>query len=342
MLRFERIAGTSFVAEQARSVAEQARNVAASSVSLSPSHVSDLARRERDANRNRWRASLGSWLASVPSRLLGPCERGVAILTYHRLAPLDPGAAGGYNVTPARFEAQLQGLLDRGYRPWRLSAALAAGVDSSGDVDLRRSFVVTFDDGYANFFTQAVPVLRRLGIPATLFPATAYLDSKEPFPFDADFAGRTDSGEPEAWLPLGSEQLREIASDPLIELGSHTHSHQDFRRRPEDFERDVRQSLEILDRRFGVRTPLPFSFPYGVASLGFTSGELTRRLRKLPLTCALSTEPRLAVPGEDPFAWGRFDVKQSDTPATLAGKIDGWFTWLKRRAGMGPAAPVAS
>lgn len=294
----------------------------------------DVDVRERRADRARWRADLGSRLASIPSALFGPCESGVAVLTYHRLAPTAYGRRASYNVTPARFEEQLTGLLDAGYRPLSLFSILAAA--RSNDPDLRRSFVVTFDDGYENFYTHALPILRRLRVPATLFPTTAYLDSEAPFPFDADFAEVESSVDAELWRPLKSDQLREIVADPLIEVGSHTHSHQDFRQRPDDFERDVLASIDILTNRFGVRSPMPFSFPYGVASLGFTSGELTRRTRSMPLTCALSTEPRLAIPGQDPFVWGRFDVKQFDTAATLRGKIDGWFTWLKRSVGLGP------
>jgi peptidoglycan/xylan/chitin deacetylase (PgdA/CDA1 family) len=299
----------------------------------------DVLDRERRANRARWRADLGSRLASIPSTLFGPCQTGVALLTYHRLAPIAPGRSASYNVTPARFEEQLSGLLARGYRARSLSSVVAAG--KADDADLRRSFVVTFDDGYENFYAHALPILRRLRVPATLFPATAYLDSDSPFPFDADFAQAPASDAAELWRPMKSEQLREIVADPLIGVGSHTHTHQDFRNRPDDFEQDVRTSIEILTKRFGAKTPLPFSFPYGVASLGFTNGDLIRRTRQLPLTCALSTEPRLAVPGQDPFVWGRFDVKPFDTPATLGGKIDGWFTWLKRRAGLGPIAPAS-
>lgn len=300
--------------------------------------LTDVLVRERRANRGRWRADLGSRLASIPSALFGPCQSGVALLTYHRLAPLPTGRTASYNVTPERFEEQLTGLLDLGYRARPLASLVAAA--NLDDREQQRSFVVTFDDGYENFYAHAFPILRRLKIPATLFPATAYLDSDAPFPFDSDVAQFDSRANPELWRPLKSEQLREIVAEPLIEVGSHTHTHQDFRNRADDFELDVRTSIDILANRFGAKTPMPFSFPYGVVSLGFTSGDLIRRTRRLPLTCALSTEPRLVVPGQDPFVWGRFDVKQSDTPATLRGKIDGWFTWLKRRAGLGPAAPA--
>ena len=46
------------------------------------------------------------------------------------------------------------------------------------------SVVVTFDDGYLNNFTEALPILEEFKIPATIFLATDYMDSGELFPFD--------------------------------------------------------------------------------------------------------------------------------------------------------------
>ncbi len=44
--------------------------------------------------------------------------------------------------------------------------------------------VLTFDDGYLNNFTQALPVLQELGIPGTFYIATGVVESREPFWFD--------------------------------------------------------------------------------------------------------------------------------------------------------------
>lgn len=48
----------------------------------------------------------------------------------------------------------------------------------------RRAMVVTFDDGYRNNITNALPVLQRYGIPAAIFLPTGHIDSQKPFWYD--------------------------------------------------------------------------------------------------------------------------------------------------------------
>lgn len=54
---------------------------------------------------------------------------------------------------------------------------------------VENGIVLTFDDGYMNNFTQALPVLKALGIPATFFVVTSRVENRRPFWFDrVDFA----------------------------------------------------------------------------------------------------------------------------------------------------------
>jgi peptidoglycan/xylan/chitin deacetylase (PgdA/CDA1 family) len=46
------------------------------------------------------------------------------------------------------------------------------------------SMVLTFDDGYRNNFTHALPILRRHGVPATFFVSSGYVEPPRPFWFD--------------------------------------------------------------------------------------------------------------------------------------------------------------
>lgn len=101
------------------------------------------------------------------------------ILHYHRVAevPCDPHRLC---VTPQRFAEQLEVLRKHG-RLMRLQD-LVKRLD-----DRRRphvSFVVTFDDGYADNFHNAKPLLERLGAPATVFVATGAVEMSREFWWD--------------------------------------------------------------------------------------------------------------------------------------------------------------
>ncbi|HWE09955.1 MAG TPA: polysaccharide deacetylase family protein [Solirubrobacteraceae bacterium] len=90
----------------------------------------------------------------------------VPVLMYHVIAPPPPGAPfPGLYVTPAEFQAQMQALkaagwtavtLDQMRTYWSNGAKLPPG----------KPIVLTFDNGYHSQYTQALPVLRRLGWPA--------------------------------------------------------------------------------------------------------------------------------------------------------------------------------
>lgn len=255
------------------------------------------------------------------ARLFGRTGTGFGILTYHRISPAVPGfPAPTCNVTPTSFRAQLAGLLDRGYEPWPLRKALEWAAD--GRPVPARAFVVTFDDGYENVYRYAWPVLRERNVPATVFLATAYLGSDEPFPFD-DWAG-AGVAPPEAWRPLTRGQCAEMQAGGLIELGSHTHTHQAFRGRPDALAADLSAAAAALRESFAL-ADATFAFPFG-----FHDPEMVAVVRAAELRCALTTEMDVVRPGTDPFGWGRFNVEDHDTPGALSGYLSGWYPLFRR------------
>lgn len=110
-------------------------------------------------------------------RLGGAREHVLPILMYHRVAPaderpdLDPALL---SATPEAFEEQISFVAAR-RQPLSLDTLLAV---RSGEAPLSANAVlVTFDDAYRDFADHAWPVLRRHGVPATLFVPTAYPDA---------------------------------------------------------------------------------------------------------------------------------------------------------------------
>jgi peptidoglycan/xylan/chitin deacetylase (PgdA/CDA1 family) len=270
-----------------------------------------------------------SYLGGALARILGRrAANNFGILMYHRIAPLVRGVtAPPYNVTPRHFRQQVTGLLTRGYTFVSLQQALDCHTTETNLPP--KSVVVTFDDCFESAYTQAWPILQELNVPATLFLSTAYLDSDSPFPFDTwaqEFADRVPT---DHYRPIRTDQCQEMADSGLIELGTHTHTHADFRQHVPEFAEEMARAAEILQLRFGVDRPC-FSLPFGSPAAGYASSELLTAARKSGATCALTTEAALVDVSTDPFGWGRLSVFDWDTSFTLAGKLDGWYDWAPR------------
>jgi peptidoglycan/xylan/chitin deacetylase (PgdA/CDA1 family) len=252
----------------------------------------------------------------------------VGVLTYHRVAPhVRAVPPPSHNVAPERFREQIEGLLRRGFTVWPLRRIVEQA--ANGDDIPARIIAITFDDGFGTVFTQAWPILRDLRVPATVFLNTGYLDSTDPFPFDT--WGRKWKGRlpPDRYRPLTSAQCRELQMSGLVELGTHTHTHADFRNRPIEFRKDLQLSVSILRTRFGLKE-VPFAFPYGSPMLGFSGGTLMESARDAGVLCGLTTESVLIDLRSDPLQWGRFNAFAWDTSATLAAKLAGWYSWATK------------
>jgi peptidoglycan/xylan/chitin deacetylase (PgdA/CDA1 family) len=108
------------------------------------------------------------------------------ILAYHRI--FDDWQAKSFEFDPELvsatsedFEWQMRFVKER------FSPVTFAVLDAHlrhGEPLPKRPIIVTFDDGFEDNFTHAFPILRRLGIPATIFLATGYIGGAAPFWYD--------------------------------------------------------------------------------------------------------------------------------------------------------------
>jgi peptidoglycan/xylan/chitin deacetylase (PgdA/CDA1 family) len=101
------------------------------------------------------------------------------VLIYHRVTTLerDPQLLA---VTPEHFDSQMHALA-KGYRvidlPDLIHACRRRSVPD-------RAVAVTFDDGYADNFLEATPILEHHGVPATVFACSGFLGGEREFPWD--------------------------------------------------------------------------------------------------------------------------------------------------------------
>ena len=260
--------------------------------------------------------------AMMGSRVQG----GAGILFYHRIAPEITGLpAPGLNVTPSQFRLQMEGLLERGFHPVSLQELL--DLHASGRPFPGRAVAVTFDDAFAGVHRWAVPVLERLGIPATIFLVTRYAGSVQPMHFDMWGMTHHAQAPTETWRSMTWEECREAESTGLITVGCHTHAHDNYTGQPEAFRTDLAAAREEFQKNLGGPRRL-FAVPYGNPSLGQVDRGLLTIAREEGMACALTTTLGLVRPGASPFGWPRLEVVEQDTGATLAAKVEGWYNWM--------------
>ena len=94
----------------------------------------------------------------------------ILILIYHRVFSDSETCIGGPNIT--RFDWQMR-LVEKNFNVITLSQAISSLI--SGNLP-NRALVLTFDDGYKDNCTNALPVLKRYGLKATFFICSDYLD----------------------------------------------------------------------------------------------------------------------------------------------------------------------
>jgi peptidoglycan/xylan/chitin deacetylase (PgdA/CDA1 family) len=178
--------------------------------------------------------------ADAPGPPIGFAVR-VPVLMYHRVAPADQVGDSLPNlvVPPDLFAAQLEALMAAGWRS--ITAAELASDLASGILPRPRTFVITFDDGRSDGYTQAFPILRRLGLVATFYVITGRI------------------GEPNS---LSASQLQGLASAGM-EIGSHTVDHIPLTSaNPSAARLQLTRSAAQIAAVTGHR-PTTFAYPFG-------------------------------------------------------------------------------
>ena len=173
------------------------------------------------------------------------------ILLYHHVAPLHvwvgkgpPDEGWALCHSPEGLECHLRLFFRRGYRFVPLSEMVEVIRRTGRAPD--RAVAVTFDDGWKDNHEYALPILRRLGVPATFFLTTEHLRP-----------GSRDERK------MGRNQLQELVEAGMT-LGGHSRTHVDLTRLPEARARDeIRGCKADLEDLTGRPVTL-FAYPGGV------------------------------------------------------------------------------
>jgi peptidoglycan/xylan/chitin deacetylase (PgdA/CDA1 family) len=187
----------------------------------------------------------------------------VAILSYHKIgAPAAGGWETWYYVPESIFEQQLRTVASGGFEFIDLPR-FYRGLEDAGSLPAK-SALVTFDDGYRNNLTAALPVMRRLGVPGVVFVPTEYIGRNNGWDY-------LKSPEPEEMICTWDE-LRELERGGVM-IESHSASHPSFSTLSEvEHERELREAKEALEMGLGRKVEF-FAYPYGDAGLDFARSQ---------------------------------------------------------------------
>ena len=233
----------------------------------------------------------------------------IVVLCYHSVDP----SKEIRSATPGLFERHLEWLAEHcEIVPYRsITQTMTSPIRG------RPIVAITFDDGYEDNHRVALPILTRLGIPATIFVTTGLID-QDPGVMRR-FAELWRAPE-EAVRGMTWDQVEE-AREAGIEIGAHTRTHPILAGLDEDrAEVEIAGSKRTIEDHLGVRVT-SFAYPFGKPR-----EHLTRRtidlVSQLGFRSAVAIRYRGVRPSDDPFCIPRFAVTQ-DPVDVLAGKIAG-------------------
>ena len=232
----------------------------------------------------------------------------LAILTYHSID--DSGSV--VSIAPRTFADQMKALAETGFRGISMKEALTYRQANGRWPE--NSAVLTFDDGFANFYETAMTEIAKHNFSATVFVISGHV------------GGRNDWDAPPAGLGAQSmltwSQIKELAEQG-IEIGAHTRTHPDLRRlsKPE-IEAEITGCCSDISERTGQAVE-SFAYPYGY--LNRQAEEVAQQAMRSACTTELrraNSEPLHLLPRVDMY----YLQSPNQLSSLVAGKLDGYLT----------------
>lgn len=176
------------------------------------------------------------------------------VLMYHMVRkPVRGAKFNGLRVSPVLFEQQLRWLRDNGFHFATMAELMAGPVPP-------KTVAITFDDGYADNFLHAHPLLLKYGAKATIYLVVDRHDR------DWSVAKKLhhDSGELMREKKLTDDQVRDMLASGAWELGSHTLTHANLPTLDAAAkQREMADAKYTLEQTFGVPVH-SFAYPFGI------------------------------------------------------------------------------
>jgi peptidoglycan/xylan/chitin deacetylase (PgdA/CDA1 family) len=220
------------------------------------------------------------------------------VLMYHEIASR-AATSSRLAVPPGAFAAQLAYLHAAGFTTLTASA-LAVAVGDGTCALPPRPVVLTFDDGFADFHSEALPLLYEYGFTATVFVTTGWIQD----------AGSRSAGRRPGRM-LSWQQILE-AAEAGVEIGAHSDRHPELDQlSAADLRRELHDSKALLEDRLG--RPVPgLAYPFGYSNI-----RVRRAARAAGHEYACAVGNMIAGPAWDQFAVPRLTIRGSTGPRSF-------------------------
>ena len=232
------------------------------------------------------------------------------ILNYHSVHPTH-----GTSTRPEDFLKQMQ-YLETNFTVISLSDFYEIRT-RNGKLPVK-SAMITFDDGYRDNYDYAYPVLKKLGLPATIFITTGFVnDDIDITKGCRDYCGLDHLD----WL-----QVKEM-SENGIQFGAHTHSHPILTEiTPSEVEKEIIRSRQLLEEKL-EKQPSHFAYPLGQPRT-FNSA-IIEILKRHNFNLACSTIWGTRNNNRNIFALYRVRIDGCDSMEDFIAKVNGHWNFVQ-------------
>ncbi len=241
------------------------------------------------------------------------------ILMYHMIQPPRPGSSyNGLRVPPMMFEAQLEWLASEGWN-FRFASDLAEGWSAAAE----KTVAITFDDGYRDNLTHALPLLEKYNARATLYLVADRFSDRD---WSSQKKAHHNSGELRDAAKLTDEDVDTLLASGRFELGGHTVTHLNMATADRATkQRELTESRSQLEDRFQTRVR-SFAYPFGLYADGDPD-----LVREMGYTSAVTTHSGIDTQLDpDRFQLRRIKVSGRESMREFRLRVrTGWRAWNK-------------
>jgi len=253
------------------------------------------------------RMFLGDIVYKKKKRRRDVFKNGIRVLVYHSITDNLIEKEWEENTTPKDlFDKQLKYLKNNGYVAVSLEKVFAYIKNNVIIPD--NTVAITFDDGFRNNYTNALPILEKYKFPATIFITVDFL---------RDYSGSD--------LYLNCSEIKNMIKSGLISFGSHGLTHRALTTvKKRELDKEISLSKERLENIINNKT-IFFAYPFGHS--GSYNSNIKQMLKRHGFKAAFTTISGINNFKSDPFLLRRNRISWLDDLYEYEKHMRGAYDW---------------